>query len=178
MNIAAPIPARLVALIGIAVVGLAAVLLLRTVVLSGDDSTAPSAPAATKPATATPGTASPAAPSKAEPAVKLLPGLPSRVATALRREKVVVVSLYAGPAAFDRAMAGEALRGAREVGAGFVALDVFDETRARALSTFAGKADPPAVLVVRRPGKVVKTLDGGADSAIVAQAAYNAGSRK
>jgi hypothetical protein len=108
----------------------------------------------------------------------LLPGLPGPVARELRFEKVVVVSVYAAKAPTDRTALAHARAGAREVGAGFVPLNVLDERKARALEKFLGVSDSPAVLVVRRPGRIVTRIEGFVDSAIVAQAAQNAGAGK
>ena len=112
------------------------------------------------------------------PRVKLLPGLPAAIAQKLRYENVVVVSLYGAKAPGDRKALAHARVGAKKTGAGFVALNVFDERKANALVKFLGNADSPAVLVVRRPGTVVTQIDGFVDAEIVAQAAQNAGARK
>ena len=114
-----------------------------------------------------------AAPTK--PAVVLLDGLPAPIAARLRLSKVVVVSLYTGTSAVDRAAVGEASSGARQVGAAFTAINVLDETQARAIAAFGGPADSPSVLVVKRPGKIVAQFTGTVDGTVVAQAAHNAG---
>ncbi len=73
----------------------------------------------------------------------------------------------------------EARVGARAVDAGFVAVNVLDERSALRLGEFAGSsASAPAVLVVKRPGRIVNRFDGFVDSAVVAQAATNAGAGK
>ena len=65
---------------------------------------------------------------------------------------------------------------AKSAHAGFVAINVLDEKAARRVGVFVGTTTaPPAVLVVKRPGKIVNRFDGFADSEIVAQAATNAG---
>jgi hypothetical protein len=102
--------------------------------------------------------------------------LPAQVAHGLRYSKVVVVSLYANPA--DRATVASSRAGARRAGAGFTAVSLTNEENARAVSTFAGEVSSPTLLVVRRPGKIVNRLAGTVDSAIVAQAAHNAGARR
>jgi hypothetical protein len=43
---------------------------------------------------------------------------------------------------------------------------------------FAGPVSSPTLLVVKRPGRIVNRLSGLVDSAIVAQAAHNAGARR
>jgi hypothetical protein len=108
------------------------------------------------------------------PRVVLRPGLPAPIARELRRSRVLVVSLYGARAAIDGEAVAQARSGAGAVGAAFLAVDVFDERAARPLAAFAGRAAPPAVLVVRRPGEIVTRIDGYADREIVAQAAHNA----
>jgi hypothetical protein len=130
---------------------------------------------------ATPSQSSSGAPSKpthtspAKPTVVLLPGLPAQIAAKLHYSKVVVVSLYTGTAAGDRAAVAQARSGAHEVGAGFTAINVLDEKKARAVADFGGPVDSPSVLVVRRPGKIVTQFAGTIDGKVVAQAAHNAG---
>ena len=163
---------RLLAVIG-ALLGLVALLLVaRPLVFGGDDSGTSSATPRITPATTPP----PAA--HAPATVKLLPGVPAAIARELRYEKVVVVSLYAAKAPSDRKALAHARAGAKQVGAGFVALNVYDERKANSLVKFIGTSDSPAVLVVRRPGIVVTQIDGFVDAAIVAQAAQNAGAGK
>ena len=161
------------ALIGIVVLiaAFAALMIVRAGVIGGSssDSTAIPAPSSS------PTPAKPVHTSPAKPTVVLLPGLPAQIASKLRYSKVVVVSLYTGTAAGDRAAVAEARHGAREVGAGFTAVNVLDEKQARAVAAFGGPVDSPAVLVVRRPGKIVTQFTGSVDDKIVAQAAHNAG---
>ena len=111
----------------------------------------------------------------AKPAVVLLQGLPAPIASKLRHSKVVVVSLYTGSSAVDRAAVAEARSGARQVGAAFTAVNVLDEKQARAIAAFGGPTDSPSVLVVKRPGKIVAQFTGTVDGTVVAQAAHNAG---
>ena len=164
------------ALIGLValVVAFAALMVVRSGVLGGSSSepTALPTPAPTVPVTP----AAPATPVK--PKIELLPGLPAVVASKLRYSKVVVLSLYTGTAAGDRAAVAQARVGARSVGAGFAAVNVLDEKLARSLQSFGGPVDSPAVLVVRRPGKIVAQFPGVVDDKIVAQAARNAGARR
>ncbi len=101
---------------------------------------------------------------------------PVNVAHALRFSKVVVVSVYAGGARGDHALVAQARRGARAAHAGFATVNVANESSARTVGAFAGeKTAPPVVLVVKRPGRIVNRFDGFVDSAIVAQAAHDAG---
>jgi hypothetical protein len=111
------------------------------------------------------------------PKIVLLPGLPAPVAHALRYSKVVVVSLYAAGASGDGAALGQARLGAASAHAGFAAVNVLNEHIAIGLDKFAGVTSSPAVLIVRRPGRIVNRFGGYADSDLVAQAAQNAGAR-
>lgn len=162
------------ALIGVAVLVAAfvALMVVRVGVLGGSSSsTAIATPATPAPAPST-------APANVTPKVVLLPNLPSPIARALRNSKVVVVSLYFGQAAGDRAAAVAAKAGARQSGAAFVAVNVGDDKNAAAFSSFTGAVTPPTLLVVRRPGKIITQIPGQVESDIVAQAARNAGARR
>jgi hypothetical protein len=164
------------ALIGIVVLiaAFAALMVVRTGIIGG--SSTESTPAVVTPAQSAPVTPSKPTPaSPAKPTIVLLPGLPAQIASKLHYSKVVVVSLYTSTAAGDRAAVAEARIGAHEVGAGFTAINVLDEKQARAVAEFGGPIDSPAVLVVRRPGKIVTQFTGTVDGKIVAQAAHNAG---
>ena len=164
---------RLLAALGALAALVALLLIARPLVLGGDDSAAPAATPKTSPAV-TP----PPAPAPAPARVNLLPALPPAIARELRYENVVVVSLYGAKAPSDRKALAHARVGAKQVGAGFVAFNVFDERKANALVKFLGTADSPTVLVVRRPGIVVTQIPGFVDHEIVAQAAQNAGAHK
>ena len=161
-------PTRILVLLGVAAAALAGFLLvLRPIVLDDDES----ATAPAKPAQQTgPRSAGPAA----RPRVQLLQGLPTRIAGKLRHSKVVVVALYTPRAPADQRVVSQSRAGAAAAGVGFVALDVTNERRARELTGFADAIASPAVLVVRRPGRVVNRIEGATDSQIVAQAAQNA----
>jgi hypothetical protein len=141
----------------------------------GDGDSSGAAPVATP--TPAPATPAPTTSTPAKPKVVLLPGLPTRLAARLQHSRVVVVSVYAGTDAGDRAAAAAARRGAKLSGAGFVALNVLDEKIARQVQPFIGTASPPVLLVVKRPGKVVSRFNGTVDKTVVAQAAKNAGAR-
>jgi hypothetical protein len=117
-------------------------------------------------------------PTPAKPRVVLLPGLPSDVAHALRYSKVIVVSLYVGQAPGDRETVVQARTGARAAGAGFVAVNVGSDKKAAAIASFAGPVSSPSMLVIRRPGKIVTQISGPVESAVVTQAAHNAGARR
>lgn len=109
----------------------------------------------------------------AKPAVRLLPGLPAPVRYALLRQRTIVVSLYE-KGSVDTAAAVEARAGASLAHAGFVGLDVRKERWAGPIADFDASAADPAVFVVRRPGVIVRRLDGYQDRQIVAQAAHDA----
>jgi hypothetical protein len=163
------------ALIGIVVLiaAFAALMVVRAGVIGGSstDSTPVALPSPSTPVTP----AKPAQTSPAKPTVVLLAGLPAQIASKLHYSKVVVVALYTGTAAGDRAAVAQARSGAREVGAGFTAINVLDEKQALAVVKFGGPVDSPAVLVVRRPGRIVTQFTGTVDGKVVAQAAHNAG---
>jgi hypothetical protein len=168
-------PTRVVALVGLAaIVALAAMMLLRTDLIGSSSTSSSAVTTPPKTATSTP-QPRPAPASPAKPTVVLLPDLPAQLASKLRQSKVVVVSLYTGTAALDRRAVGEARNGAKEAGSGFVAINVLDEKKAREMQGFVGAISTPTVLVVKRPGKIVTQIEAVTDSAIVAQAARNAG---
>ena len=103
-------------------------------------------------------------------------GIPWAIAQALRREPVVVVSLFASGAEVDELTLNEARAGASSAGAGFVALDVLAKRNAEPLATFlGGVAEPPITLVYQRPAALCLKFDGFVDRDTVAQAAQNAG---
>ena len=170
------------ALIGIVVVvvAFAALMIVRSGVLGGGSSdsgsTAGTSSAASPAVTATKSHSSAVTP--AQPKIVLLPGLPPKIAHALRYSKVAVVSLYVGQAQSDRQWVAAARKGARSAGAGFVAVNVGNDKTAASVSSFAGAASSPSMLVVRRPGNIVTQIAGPVDAAVVAQAAHNAGARR
>ncbi|MSO94299.1 MAG: hypothetical protein EXQ81_00715 [Thermoleophilia bacterium] len=163
-------------LIGIAVLfaAFAALMIVRVVHPGGPSSTAAAPPA---PAPAVLPVETRPTPN-AKPRIALLPDLPVAVAHALRYSKVVVVSAYVGQAPGDHPAVTEARKGARSAGAGFVAVNVGSDKVAAAFSSFIGPVTPPAMLIVRRPGRILTRISGQVESAIVAQAAYNAGARR
>jgi hypothetical protein len=115
---------------------------------------------------------------KAAPAVTK-DGIPWAIAQALRKDSVVVVSLFAGGAEVDQLTSEEARAGARSAGAGFVALDVLAKRNAEPVATFLGGVlEPPVVLVYQRPAALFLKFDGFVDRDTVAQAATDAGARR
>jgi hypothetical protein len=163
---------RLLVILGALVALVGVLLIARPLVLGGDDDSTPAlASPKTMPATTPP-------PAAAPTGTKFLPGLPSALAQKLRYKNVVVVSLYAAKAPSDRKALAHARVGAKKVGAGFLAVNLYDERKANAVVKFVGTSDTPAILVVRRPGIVVTHIGGFVDAEIVAQAAQNAGAHK
>ena len=173
---AAPLQTRLVLVVGLVLAAaLAAFMFLRP---GSDDSTS-STPAVTpgKSSVVTPKPAThPVAPKPVKPVIVLNPGLPSNVARALHRDRVVVVAVFA-PKAGDTEAVAQARAGAKATGAGFVALNVLEERKARALEKLVGPISDPSVLVIKRPGTISFRADGFADATTVAQAARIAGAR-
>lgn len=133
---------------------------------------------ATKPTPAPPAApaAKPTPTPKPEAPVTPASGLPASIDAALASNKVVVVSLYMPGARVDEIATAEARAGAQLVGAGFVALNVFDEASAQLLLVKLGMLEGPSVLVFKRPGEVAIRMAGFADRETVAQAASNAAS--
>jgi hypothetical protein len=101
--------------------------------------------------------------------------LPASLTAALAAHRVVVVSLYAPRVDLDQMATAEAQAGAKEAGAGFVAINVFSEGQARPLTKQLGVLEDPAVLIFRRPNELRVRLSGFADKQTVLQAARNAG---
>lgn len=177
MNVA--IEHKKILLVGVAVLALAvAFLVVRPLLLGSDDSvTATPAPASSLPTA--PAAKAPHAKAPAKPKIVLVPGLPAPVAKGLRAKPIVVVALSvtsSSPGAST--LAAQAREGARTVGAGFVRVDLANETQARAMLGFAGADTNASLLVVRRPGTIVNRFAGYVDSAVVAQALVDAGARK
>ena len=174
-------PIRILALVGVLVaVGLGILLFAHNRSASSSSSSAASSASTSNSQSATqqPVTSpvKPVASKPVKPKVVLLAGLPTPIAHALRNSKVVIVALFAHGANGDQAAVAEARAGAKSAHAGFAAVNVLDEKTARSLGKFAGTdTAPPAVLVVKRPGKIVNQFSGTADSEIIAQAALNAG---
>lgn len=102
----------------------------------------------------------------------LLPGLPAPIAYALNRHPVAVIALYEH-GADDGASLAEARAGASLAHTTFVALDVLRRRNAGTVASFTGNLAVPAVIVVRRPGVIVKHLAGYQDRQVVAQAAHD-----
>jgi hypothetical protein len=106
-----------------------------------------------------------------KPKLVLDPNLPAPVSHGLRLSKEVVAFVYSPASATDRALLAEVRAGAHAAKVGFVALDVQKESVAAAVYGWSSSTADPAVLVVRRPGKVVFSLNGPTDRDSVAAAA-------
>jgi hypothetical protein len=102
-------------------------------------------------------------------------GLPLKVALALTKHRVVVVSLSMGGVALDELAQRESEAGAEAASAGFVSLNVVKQREGGPLLTKLGVVDTPAVLVVRRRGSsVFAKLHGFVDRQTVEQAVADA----
>jgi hypothetical protein len=162
------------------VVGL---LVLAVVAVGGYLVTARHKPASTTSASSTPAVTTPAkttpAPSGAHsqtatPAKLNTHGLPVSVARALRKRSVVVVSLVSPRSSVDPTAAAEARAAAAEVGAGYVAVDVFSQRPGTAILRKLGLVSTPLTLVIKRPANIVSQFTGLVDRDVVAQAIVDA----
>ena len=109
----ATVPTRTLAILGLAVAALAAFFLVVRPMLHDDSTSTPAA--ASKPSVPSVPSRTPAQPAvkpARQPAVRLLPGLPANVARALRREPVVVASVWA-PGTGDAGALTQARNGAK-----------------------------------------------------------------
>lgn len=180
-------PVRIFAIL-IVLVGLGGMLALRMMGPTVDETpiaqpvprTQPATPAkaAPQPANAA-GAPTPAPKAKPKPVVNpVVPptGFPVVVDKALRKNAIVVVSLTIPGARVDELGAAEAESGARLSGAGFLALNVLNESVARAVLAKLGGSVNASVLVLKRSGEVALALSGFADRETIAQAVANASS--
>jgi len=167
---------RLVILVVLVVVAAAGFMVVSKHKTATQPSTAQSTTPVSTPAQTTP------APSKAPthaaspaPAKLNTHGLPVKVALALRKNPVVVVSLYSPHSGVDRIASAEAQAGANEMGAGFVNLNVNRQRPGTAALRKLGVFNTPAVIVVKRPGLVYSEFKGSfVDRDVVAQAVADA----
>jgi len=90
---------------------------------------------------------------------------------ALKKHPVVVVVLYAPDSSVDSLAAREARAGALAVRAGFLAVDVTNESAVAELAQLFDVRQAPALLIVERGPKIVTQIAGYADRDTVAQAA-------
>jgi len=103
--------------------------------------------------------------------------LPQPLQWQLSQHKIVVVSLYDSQANVDAISVAEAHAGAVEAGAGFLLVNVLDDSLAGLLTGIlpgGGLLPDPGVLIYRAPGTLALRIDGFADRDTVAQAAADA----
>jgi FtsZ-interacting cell division protein ZipA len=103
--------------------------------------------------------------------------LPQALQWQLSQHKIVVVSLYDPQANVDSISVAEAHAGAVEAGAGFLLVNVLDNSLAGLLTGVlpgGGLLPDPGVLIYRAPGTLALRIDGFADRDVVAQAAADA----
>jgi hypothetical protein len=163
---------RLVALLGLVVV-----VAVGYMVVARHKSTTPSTSSST-PAVSTPARTTPT-PSKththsATPVKLNTHGLPVKVALALKKHAVVVVSLSQPNADVDQLAALEAKVGALGMKAGYLNIDVNHQRPGTAVLRKFGVLTTPDVLVVKRPGVVYSVFKGFVDHDVVAQAVADA----
>src|SRR6476469_7876372 len=164
------VPMRIVVLVALVFVAAAAGFSL--LVLGHGKSDATTAPPAHVVRPAHPGTKPAPATRPRVVTPKLAPGLPAPIAYALARHRSVVVALY-GRATGDRESVAEARAGAAIAHTSFLALDVTKQRYAEAMATFGNTLAEPTVFVVKRPGTIVRRLEGFQDRQVVAQAAHD-----
>jgi hypothetical protein len=103
--------------------------------------------------------------------------LPAPLQWQLARHHIVVVSIYSADSNVDSISVAEAHAGATEAGAGFLLVNVLDNTLAGPLTALlpgGGLLPDPGILIYRSPGNIAFRIDGFADRDAVAQAAANA----
>ena len=94
--------------------------------------------------------------------------------SALRKHRIVVVSLVDPQSTTDAVSFFEARAGAAAAHVGFLGVSVLDANVAGPLTTLlpgGGLLPDPGLLIYRRPGTLVQRIDGFADRDAVAQAA-------
>ena len=101
-------------------------------------------------------------------------GLPVPVARALHKHSVVVVAMYLPSAQVDSTAALEAQAGAKEMGVGYVGINVLHQRSGVAMLRKLGVFNTPAVLVVHRPYRVDSEFTDFVDRDVVAQAVAEA----
>ena len=103
--------------------------------------------------------------------------LPAPLQWQLARHHIVVVSMYSSNSSVDSISVAEAQAGAAEAGAGFLLVNVLDNTLAGPLTALlpgGGLLPDPGILIYRSPGNVAMRIDGFVDRDAVAQAVANA----
>jgi hypothetical protein len=116
----------------------------------------------------------PARPKPARPVARpTKSGFPAPVDRALRRNRVVVVTVYMPGASVDAVVRREARAAAISSRVGYVPISAVSERLMQPLVAKTGVLPDPAVVVVKRPGLVTATL-GVADRDTIAQAVAQA----
>lgn len=100
-------------------------------------------------------------------------GFPSAVDRAFRTHRVVVLVVYVPGASVDTVVRKEARAAAVATGAGYVPVSALNNALATEVLAKTGVLPAPAVVVIRRPAKVVATL-GVTDRETVMQAVAQA----
>ena len=103
--------------------------------------------------------------------------LPAPLQWQLARHHIVVVSLYDPQSDVDSISVAEAHAGATEAGAGFLLVNVLDDSLAGPLTALlpgGGLLPDPGILIYRAPGNLAYRIDGFSDRDAVAQAVANA----
>ena len=100
-------------------------------------------------------------------------GFPIAVDRAFRTHRVVVLVVYMPGAAVDAVVRKEARAAAVATGAGYVPVSALNNAQATEVLVKTGVLPDPAVVVIRRPGRVVATL-GVTDRETVMQAVAQA----
>lgn len=114
---------------------------------------------------------------RAKPGNLVDANLPQPLQWQLAQHKVVVVSIYDPQSAVDAISVAEAHAGAVEAGAGFLLVNVLDNSLAGLLTGIlpnGGLLPDPGVLIYRAPGTLALRIDGFADRDSIAQAAADA----
>jgi hypothetical protein len=103
--------------------------------------------------------------------------LPAPLQWQLARHHIVVVSVYSADSNVDSISVAEAHAGATQAGAGFLLVNVLDNSLAGPLTALlpgGGLLPDPGILIYRSPGNIAFRIDGFADRDAVAQAVANA----
>lgn len=172
MTVSLSPPARVVVLLGaIALTAVAAFVLLLARAPGGSSDTPAATAQAPKPLPKTFSTVPvPPAPKVVRRPVS---GFPVVIDRALRNNRVVVVTVYTPKASVDSVVRAEAKAAAKSARAGYVSISTLREAALARLVSKTGVIPSPAVLIVRRPGRVSATF-GVTDEATIAQAVAEA----
>lgn len=116
-------------------------------------------------------------PARKPPVTVAKNGLPIVLADALRAHRIVVVSVFDPQSQTDSVSYAEARAGAAGANAGFLGVDVLDDSVAGPLTAAlpgGGLLPLPGLLIYRAPGTLVELIDGFADKDAVASLALEA----